>query len=76
MAKQIGDRWYLEPGDLVTVNDGDLEYTGNGHYKLSDLSDATLRFWVEADEKGYKIRYAMDLPQSDANYSNPYFEKE
>lgn len=74
MAKQIGDRYFLEPGDLVTVSSGTLEFTDNG-YKVADLSDARLSFWIEGDMKDYDIHYATDLPRSDPNYDKPYFER-
>lgn len=68
MAKKIGDKYFLEPGDLVTVSSGTLEFTGGDKgYKIADLSDAS-RFWIEEDEADYEIRYA--------NYGKPYFEKD
>ena len=75
MAKKIGDKYFLEPGDLVTVSSGTLEFTG-GDYKVADLSDASLRFWIDEDEADYEIRYAIDLPQGDPNYGKPYFSRE
>jgi len=76
MAKQIGDKCFLEPGDLVSVSSGSLEFLGgNSEYKISDLSDASLRFWIDEDEADYEIRYATDLPQDDPNYGKPYFSR-
>jgi hypothetical protein len=76
MAKKIGEKYFLEPGDLVTVHSGTLEFIGDSdNYKLSDLSDASLRFWIEEDEADYEITYARDLPKDDENYGKPYFEK-
>lgn len=76
MAKKVGDRYFLEPGDIVTVNSGTLEFTGGSDgYKIADMSDADLRFWIEEDEADYEITYAWDLPKENENYGKPYFDK-
>ena len=76
MAKKIGDKYFLKPGDLVTVHSGTLKYTGgNDGYEVEDLSDASLRFWIEEDETDYEITYAWDLPKDNESYGKPYFEK-
>ena len=37
MAKKIGDKYFLEPGDLVSVNSGTLKFTGDDDgYKIAD----------------------------------------
>jgi len=70
MPKKVGDRYFLSPGDIVSVKHGRLEYLGKERYKVSDLSNAELCF-----EDDYEIKYAWDLQVDDPNYEMPYFKK-
>lgn len=76
MPKKIGDKNFLEPGDMISVNSGTLEYTGEKiGYKLADLTDATLNWYDEKEETYYEVTYAWDLLKDDPNYGKPYFQK-
>ena len=69
-------RYFLEPGDTVEANCATLEFTGGDDaYKVSDLSDADLKVWVEEDEDDYPVTYAWDLPENSPFYGKAYFEK-
>jgi len=76
MPNKIGDKYFLGPGDLISVNNGTLEYFGEKiGYKLADLTDATLNWYDEKEETNYEVTYAWDLPKDDPNYGEPYFSK-
>lgn len=80
MAKKIGDRHYLEPGDKVELDSAIAKFTededGHWHYNVIDISVAQdPRAIVEGDDEKYFVEYAWDLPEDDSYYGRPYYIK-